>query len=122
MFTKPYIYLSVSLIIHAGLFLKQPENSNVAEQSKRSTVKLQDKPLRIGIRNCKVYKGIGISYTILGNITKVAKGYPADLAGIRVGDNLLAQAIVEDKAYLILKRLGKELKFVLNTESICYND
>jgi predicted metalloprotease with PDZ domain len=97
---------------------------------------LKKKPkIKDAVRECEGdlwFAGIGVSYQALddGLISEVFKGYPAEKAGIRVGDKLLTplRAIRGDAAELgkavIIKinRNGNIIDFIIVREKICIKE
>lgn len=72
----------------------------------------------LGIDRCpEGYEGIGIKRNFGGLVTQVAKGYPADRAGIKVGDVITPWNIDPVNGWMEFLVNGKPMK--LRTERIC---
>lgn len=75
------------------------------------------------------YGGIGIMSTIKNNNTQevfdVSPGYPADKAGIQVGDVITPSEEIRGEPgtviTIIVRRYGQELKLNITREKICTN-
>lgn len=85
------------------------------------------KPKGKGLRDCEGtnwYGGIGIMQNeTTGEIIHIGKGYPADRAGLRLGDMLLTRDGIRGEpgstVTLMLKRHGQLLQFDIVREKIC---
>lgn len=71
----------------------------------------------------KNYKGIGMIFDDFSNIIlTVPEYYPGYKAGLRIGDTILQDSVINtpDTLTLTVKRDNKELKFSISKEKICY--
>jgi C-terminal processing protease CtpA/Prc len=72
--------------------------------------------------NCPTtYRGIGLKRTWDGRVFEIAKGWPADRAGIRLGDVIEVWDLGREGDYMVfdLVRDGKTLHFRIKMEDIC---
>jgi predicted metalloprotease with PDZ domain len=75
--------------------------------------------------NCpETYEGIGIKRRWGGMVTEVAKGWPADRAGIKVGDVIEPWFFDAVDGFMSFEvhRAGRVIKMRLKTERICFRD
>ena len=72
------------------------------------------------------YTGIGISITLFGTVIQVAKGSPAERAGILVGDVIPAGLDFDSSksgtVEVHIERGAQELTLTIKTKSICKED
>jgi hypothetical protein len=75
--------------------------------------------------NCPhTYEGIGIKRRWGGMVTEVAKGWPADRAGIVPGDVIEPWFFEPENGFMSFEvhRSGRVIKMRLRTEKICFRD
>lgn len=72
----------------------------------------------------KTYEGIGIKRAWGGRVTEVAKGWPADRAGIKIGDTIEPWLFYPVDGFMEFEvvRGHKRAKMRLKTEQICFRD
>jgi len=101
-----------------AMLLAEPE---LLEKDERSA-----DPRAVRVDCPQTYDGIGVMVAFGSNrITNVAKGWPADKAGIRPGDIMEkpwnARAVNGYMAFTIIRN-GKRTEFNLQTDNICFRD
>lgn len=75
--------------------------------------------------NCpRTYDGIGIKIRWGGMVTEVANGWPADRAGIKVGDVIEPWFFGVEGGFMSfdVHREGRVIKMRIKTEKICFRD
>ena len=71
------------------------------------------------------YEGIGLAFNPMHKVVKVAKGWPADRAGIRIGDYLVDPYNMLPKDGFMefeVIRGEKKVRMKLRTENICQKE
>lgn len=71
------------------------------------------------------YEGIGLAFNVMHKVVKIAKGWPADRAGIRIGDYLVDPYNMLPKDGIMefeVIRNDKKVRMRLRTESICQKE
>lgn len=134
------IALALSALLHAavvGLALYQPQPSQSPKQppppllaNMVTDVELVDKieeainPNALHVECPSTYRGIGIKRNFGGEVVHVAKGWPADRAGIRPGDILEPWGFEEIDGFMEFEviRGQKRVRMRLRTEAICFKD
>jgi hypothetical protein len=81
-------------------------------------------PNALHIQCPQTYRGIGIKRNFGGEVVHVAKGWPADRAGIKVGDILEPWGFEEVNGFMEFEviRGPKRVRMRLKTEAICFRE
>jgi len=129
----------LSVLLHAALLLtlnvalpdppkapKPPVEADLISGSPELLPKMERvlDPSALHIDCPATYEGIGIKRAWGGMVTEVAKGWPADRAGIVPGDLVLPWGIDPYEGFMEFEvhRGGKVVKMRLRTEKICFRD
>jgi hypothetical protein len=134
------IALALSLLLHAavvGLALYQPKLENqpkgppppllanmVTDADLIDKIEERVDSNALHIECPQTYRGIGIKRNFGGEVIHVAKGWPADRAGIRVGDILEPWGFEEVDGFMEFEviRGSKRVRMRLKTEAICFRE
>ena len=98
-----------------------------SEDNSISTNDGEGKNLNSGLhKECQYsYEGVGILYgSMVDEIYHILPSYPADLAGLQIGDILINAGAIPKDGYLdlVINRKGNILKFHIKTRKICFED
>lgn len=122
---------AILLALHQPDELKQPKKDGVTDATLVSgDVELRPKSedtlsaSALHLDCPQTYEGIGIKRGWGGRVTEVAKGWPADRAGIRVGDSVEPWMIDPVDGFMEFEvvRGATRVKMRLKTEKICFRD
>lgn len=73
-----------------------------------------------GLQRCKyTYHGFGWRHAFDGVVTEIARGYAADRAGLRVGDEVTDYPLGSEDGWLVWRRTGVEMRARVKRETIC---
>lgn len=122
--------LHLSLLITFGAQREAPTPPKPAQAHLIGDVELQPKeeenlnPNSLHLSCPHTYEGIGIKRRWGGMVTEVAKGWPADRAGIIVGDVVEPWFFEPENGFMSFEvhRGGRVIKMRLKTEKICFRD
>lgn len=122
--------LHLSLLITIAAEKQEPSKPEVVSAGLIGDVELQPKmedtvnPNSLHLSCPYTYEGIGIKRRWGGMVTEVAKGWPADRAGILVGDVIEPWFFEPENGFMSFEvhRAGRVIKMRLKTEKICFRD